>query len=74
MSDQTIVPECVPDIGGKTFAEVFKTKPIFVDFVVCEITDCTGFFKDFQHYCLTKIKTDGRHIDQNTRGTSKGNT
>ena len=59
MSDKTIVPIEMPDIGGQTFQYVFRTKPIFVDFYVCEITECTGFFKQFQEYCITKIKRDG---------------
>ena len=59
MSDNTRVPIEMPDIGGKTFLRVFRTKPIFVDFVVCEIAECTGFFKQFQEYCIGKIKRDG---------------
>ena len=59
MSDNTKVPIEMPDIGGQTFQYVFRTKPIFVDFCVCEITECTGFFKQFQEYCIAKIKRDG---------------
>ena len=56
MTDQKLVPKQVPDIGGKTFLWVFENKLEFVDFCVTEMEDCTGFFKEFQEYCLKKIK------------------
>ena len=70
-ADNQVVPIEMPDIGNLTFAEVFKTKPIFVDFVVCEISECTGFFKEFQDYCITKIKSDGRRITESDRGSEE---
>ena len=71
MSDETQVPLEMPDIGGQTYLSVFRTKPIFVDFVVCEISQCTGFFKQFQEYCIAKIKRDGERFKQDHRGTEE---
>ena len=69
--DSTLVPQAVPDIGGQTFLEVFNTKHEFVDFVAFGIYECTGFFKDFQTYCIHKIKEeDGRRTKSNHRGAA----
>ena len=64
--DDTIVPDVIPDIGGKSFLWVFQNKTEFVDFCVLEMEDATGFFKNFQDYCTKKIKED-EDITRNTR-------
>ena len=65
--DDTVVPEQVPDIGGKTFLWCFQNKSTFVDFCVLEMQDCTGFFKEFQEYCTEKIKNE----DENSPKTNR---
>ncbi len=49
-----------PDLFGlkdKTFLEIFNTKKEFVDFTANEMNDCTGIFKVWQIYVLSKLKT-----------------
>ena len=58
ITDKTVVPIQVPDIGGKSFLFAFQTKKEFVDFIVHEADCCTGFFLDFQRYCKKKLKED----------------
>ena len=67
MDDDTIVPELIPDIGGKTFLWVYQNKAEFVDFCVLEMDNTTGFFQVFQDYCMKKIKEEDENFKNNSR-------
>ena len=44
----------VMNVGLLTFENVYKTKPIFVDFTIDEMRNTSGFFLLWQNYCKSK--------------------
>ena len=56
LEDYSIIPIELPDVGGKSYLWVYEHRKVFVNFVLNEISEATGFFKTFQDYCFHKIK------------------
>jgi hypothetical protein len=52
--DNELFPTGFMNIGNMKFSNVYKTKPIFVDFTIEDMINCTGFFLKWQGYCRTK--------------------
>ena len=54
----TVFPEGLGDLANKSFEEVFRTMPKWVEFVYETWTDnCTGIFPEFQKEAKEKKQT-----------------
>ena len=49
-------PENFYDIGGKSFEWVFENKKEFVLFTLTNMHNPLGLFRDWQHFCMNKVK------------------
>ena len=49
-------PEKFCDIGGRSFAWVYKHRSEFVDFTLTEMTETKGLFRSWQNFCRARIK------------------
>lgn len=56
MTENTKWPEGFMDIGGQTFAVVYKKKKEFVDFTLTEMDNPTGLFEKWKNYCKWRRK------------------
>ena len=50
--DDELFPPEFPDVGGKTFLWVKLNRVEFCNFVLNNMTNCTGLFQAFQEYLL----------------------
>ena len=55
----TVFPEGLGDLANKSFEEVFRTMPKWVEFVYETWTDnCTGIFLEFQKFVADKLDNE----------------
>ena len=55
--DKTFPVDMGKELGGKSFSEVFQSKPKIIEFVsACWTDKCTGLFSEFQQYVNRRLK------------------